>query len=295
MLCDTAAMSPGLIIGAFAIIVVVAIGTFFFLMHKQKELKRQRSQPSAKPNKPSPEPSNEQSLNDLVRKFNKTESIEVLEACVKRLVPELGGGDVVLQRNDKEVEWRGTSGGHQARIVFEVSDAVIEVKQSEDAPEFTLEFDPSKKPEDESSTWDNDDDVRVFVGSAVFMSGRWEFLEDEVRAFASLPAEARVELAEGMRSAAIRRLRCKESKVEADLYEVYRRPSEFPRRITKGLQVTSKVADLAGLRADSELPPTLNLQRRTCQYCRALFIETPQLHCPNCGAAIEGPAPQPSV
>jgi hypothetical protein len=289
-------MTPEVIIGAFVTIVVGAVGTFFWVMQKQKQLKEQRNKPAPKQQDDAAgDNPQEQSLGDLIRKFRKTESLKVLELVVQRLAPELGGGEVVINRNDKEVEWRGDSGGHQARICVGTSDANIEVKQSEDAPEFTLEFDPSKKPEDESSTWDSDDEVRVFVGSAVFMTGQWEFLEDEVRAFAGLPAEARVEIAEGMRSAAIRFLRCGESKVGASLYEVFQRPSQFPRRITKGLSVLTKIADISGARAASELPPTLNLSRRTCEYCRAQFIETPELSCPNCGAAIEGAKPQPSA
>lgn len=279
------------IVAVFVAIVVGGVVTFSMLMRAQA--KRKAAPKATQAEEPDPEDLGGLPAEELARRYRRENELSVLTAYVEAITPELGEGTgaVVTRANDRQVEWRGRVDDHDARVRFDSHSATIELEQAEDAPGFCLEHDKDKAQEDEPEAWGEDDSMRVFVGEAVFLEGRWVFLEDELRAWGSLDPELRVELVEALHSAQAQRLRSNAGLVTVDVYEPYRKPRQTLRRVREALAAAAKLAAVAGRPLPAEAPTgPLNLGRRTCNYCRKQFIEGPDLRCPNCGAPVEGTA-----
>jgi hypothetical protein len=280
-------MNVGLLV---AVLVVVVGGPVAFYLLARRSAQAARAKQARQAGGPQrgedQEASPAQTIEQLARNYHRTDSLELLEACMRELMTSLGGGEVIVDANDSAVEWRGESDGHQARIRIAKRDATIEVKQDEDAADFTLVFDSSVKQEGEPPGWDADDEIRVFVGKAVFMEGKWRFLEDELRSFVALPAEDRAEITEGMRSCKMRYLHSRGGLATAHVYDVFRKPAYFEGTLVQALSAVTRLASCSGGRISDELPPMLNVNRRKCDYCSVTFVETATLTCPNCGAAV---------
>jgi hypothetical protein len=184
------------------------------------------------------------------------------------------------------------------RIEFEVDMGWVgvEMKCQNALGSISLEWDPEKVPveADEDDDWADEDELRVFVGKAVFVEGDGDDVNETLGSLSRLPAELAAELIAAMQSQPLTLFfmhpESMSVRFKKDFYEMDDPVVEIMTvvhvlaKLTKAVGTGGAAAQAAA--AGSAAPARLHLVK--CGYCSSRFNLGASSRCPNCGAPHDG-------
>ena len=220
------------------------------------------------------------------------EKLPLLKGYLEYLSGLIGQGQVYLNTNDREVEWRGVVDSLRTRLTVDQWTKVnIEIKIQNPHGAIIVEYDPSKVPQvGAPPPWDESDIQRIFLGKGVFVEGPSAEAERAVRVLRELPTGAIPTVSDTMAWAELECIRVSDVSVHAtfgpELVRL-RAPSEQLPQAIKNLGWLAGV--LQSTPADPALAASGAQLTITCAYCHTLYTTNhDRWTCPNCGAPAEG-------
>ncbi len=202
---------------------------------------------------------------------------------------------IVPKPNDEEIELRGVYQSYPTRVVC---DAFFGLNVEMKAPNQQLEalcvyFDPNFEPTPgDADPWDEDDEVRVFLGKGVYVEDDAEDIDQTLRLVRSMPPEFVGHLCNLMQANA--------------LASVVLSPQAAHAAFRNGLaEMWDPMVQLGqvlwllayGANVYTALPPAteqveadagIAVERVKCKYCGTVYLLTPESLCCNCGAPYTG-------
>jgi hypothetical protein len=225
----------------------------------------------------------------------------VAEALLTEIGQHLDNAKIKRKTDDDELDLRGRIEGIPVRVEFEVDMGWVgvEMKCKNGLGMISLEWDPEKVPveADDDDEWADDDELRVFVGKAVFVEGDGDDVNQTLGTLSRIQPEIAAELIEMIQNQPIQIFfmhpESMTSRFKKNFYEMEDPVAE----IIGAAQVMAKVtraigtADPAapgGAAAFAGVAAPAQLHLVKCAYCSSRFNLGASPRCPNCGAPHDG-------
>jgi hypothetical protein len=210
-----------------------------------------------------------------------------LREWLEQVGARLGPGK--LAEKQEALEWRATLGEHPFRVgIDELEHLQLELLRAAPWCELVLWNDPSAIPSaDADSAWDESDQVTVFVERGAYFDGEVAEVEQELRAWESLPEDLRGAIVTGLREVGARSVVVEGRTVRLDWHASPTELSDPDGAVDAGVKLMNRLgAELprTGDQAVSGEAP--GWTRSACRFCRTVFVWTTQSACPNCGGMV---------
>ncbi len=211
-----------------------------------------------------------------------------LRAWLEKVGARVGPG--TLAEKQETLEWRATLGEQPLRVCIDDFEHLqLEVLRAAPWCELVLWNDPSAIPSaDAASPWDESDQVTVFVERGAYFDGEAGEVEQEVRAWESLPEALRGAIVTGLREVGARSVVVEGRTVRLDWHASPTEISDPEGAVDAGVKLLHRLgAELPMLTGEEavsgERPPWT---RSTCRFCRTVFVWSTRAACPNCGGLV---------
>ena len=230
------------------------------------------------------------------------EDEQKLDYC-KRFLGQVGpvlGGNIHVDEDDDEIELRTQIGARPARIIIDYDSGwvSVEAKLTNTVGVLVLNWDPDKKPKQSSDPWDEDKELRLFIGPGVFIEEYPDEANEMMQLVGRLPPQMIQEFVAAMPT------RFPRISVDATALKVNFKPEVH--EIQNPPQLFSMVfgmIDRAGRvfesgQAEVSAKPRVYIGGKPadammgampCPYCRTICDPTQGAFCPHCGAALKAP------
>jgi len=202
--------------------------------------------------------------------------------------------------DEDELELRARYEDLPVRVKYEADMGWVSLEMKCASPlDIYLEWDPEKVPvhsQDEDDDWEEDDEVRVFVGKGVFVEGDKSSVSSALAQFASLPAELQDEVVRTMQELELSRLMILGETINAGFKANSYEMPDPAAMIGRAVALMARTASLIGAggvvvgqtSSAGARVAIVPVQLVTCGYCRTRFNLGASSRCPNCGGAFEG-------
>lgn len=270
------------------------MGLFNMFKKKKDEPDATEAEPTPAPQQGSPWPGRLRGYRD----WDDDRKFPVAEALLNDIGQHLENAKVKRKTDEDELDLRGRIEGIPVRVEFEVDMGWVgvEMKCQNGLGSISLEWDPEKVPveADDDDDWADDDELRVFVGKAVFVEGDSDDVNEILGSLSRVPADLAAELIAAMQSQPLQLFfmhpESMTARFKKDFYEMDDPLAEITAvvgllaKITKAVGTGGAVEQAAA--AGTVAPARLHLVK--CGYCSSRFNLGASPRCPNCGAPHDG-------
>lgn len=221
------------------------------------------------------------------------QKLPAADALLNDIGQHLENAKVKRKTDEDELDLRGRIEGIPVRVEFEVDMGWVgvEMKCPNSLGTISLEWDPEKVPveADDDDDWADDDELRVFVGKAVFVEGDADDVNQTLGTLSRLPADLAAELLGAIQSQPLQMFYLHTESMNArfkkNFFEMDDPVAEIMAVARVLAKVTRTVGDpslAAGAAPGSPAPAPLHLVK--CTYCSSRYNLGSSSRCPNCGA-----------
>jgi hypothetical protein len=202
--------------------------------------------------------------------------------------------------DEDELELRGRYEDIPVRLKYEADMGWVSLEMKCTGPlDIFLEWDPEKVPvhsDDSDDDWDEDDEVRVFVGKGVFVEGDKRSVNDALAQFASLPAELQDGVVVTMQELELSRFMVLGETINAGFNANSYEMPDPAAMIGRAVALMARTARTVGsgeivvgqTSSGGAQVAIVPVRLVACGYCRTKFNLGANSRCPNCGGSFEG-------
>ena len=221
----------------------------------------------------------------------------VAEALLTDIGQHLDNAKIKRKTDEDELDLRGRIDGIPVRVEFEVDMGWVgvEMKCKNGLGAISLEWDPEKVPveADDDDDWADDDELRVFVGKAVFIEGDSDDVNQTLGTLSRMPPDLANELVLMIQNQPIQMFymhpESMTSRFKKNFYEMADPVAEIIGAAQVMAKVTKTIGDpnfAAAAPSGGGAPAALHLGK--CTDCSSRFNPGASPRCPNCGAPRDG-------
>jgi hypothetical protein len=225
------------------------------------------------------------------------QKLPAAEALLNDIGQHLENAKIKRKTDEDELDLRGRIEGIPVRVEFEVDMGWVgvEMKCQNGLGAISLEWDPEKVPveADDDDDWADDDELRVFVGKAVFIEGDSDDVNQTLGTLSRMPPDLANELILMIQNQPIQVFfmhpESMTSRFKKNFYEMADPVAEIMGAAQVMARVTKAIGDpdlAAAAPAGAGAPASLHLVK--CTYCSSRFNLGGSPRCPNCGAPHDG-------
>jgi hypothetical protein len=232
------------------------------------------------------------------RDWDDERKFPMAEALLNDIGQHLENAKVKRKTDEDELDLRGRIDGIPVRVELEVDMGWVgvEMKCQNGLGTISLEWDPEKVPveADDDDDWADDDELRVFVGKAVFVEGGSDEVNETLGTLSRLPADLAAELIGAIQNQPLQLFFMHSESMNArfkqDFYEMADPVAEIMSVARVLARVTRTVGDpsVAARSAPGGAAAPAALHLVKCTYCSSRFNLGASARCPNCGAPHDG-------
>jgi predicted Zn-ribbon and HTH transcriptional regulator len=202
--------------------------------------------------------------------------------------------------DEDELELRGRYEDIPIRLKYESDMGWVGLEMKCPSPlDVYLEWDPEKVPvhsDDAGDDWDEEDEVRVFVGKGVFVEGDKNTVNGALAQFASLPAELQGAIVGTMQELRLSRFMILGETINTGFNDNSYEMSDPAGMIGRAVSLMARTARVASsgevvvgqISSGGARVAIAPVHLVTCGYCRTKFNLGANSRCPNCGGAFQG-------
>lgn len=209
---------------------------------------------------------------------------------VADLATRFENGKVKETTDEDDVEVRGRIEGIPVRVKYELDMGWVNLEMKCQSPidDLSLEWDPEKIPVHGGGDddWDDDEELRVFVGKGVFVEGYKNSVQNVFDAIGALPSGTSEEIIRGMQERKLTYFNLSSERIHIGFKD---NAYEMRDPIAEILEVAALAARVASTLGSGQVAPPVRsavaAELPTCSYCGTKFYLGPSSACPNCGAA----------
>lgn len=270
------------------------MGLFDVFKKKKEEPAAAEAAPAEKQQQGSPWPGRLRGFWD----WEMEQKLPAAEALLNDIGQHLENAKVKRKTDEDELDLRGRIDGIPVRVEFEVDMGWVgvEMKCKNGLGMISLEWDPEKVPveADDDDDWADDDELRVFVGKAVFIEGDSDDVNATLGTLSRLPADTAAELIGTIQNQPLQLFFMHPESMTARFKKNFFEMDDPVAEIISVARVLAKTTRAVG---DPEVaarsapggaaaPAALHLVK--CGYCSSRFNLGASPRCPNCGAPHDG-------
>ncbi len=212
---------------------------------------------------------------------------KVVRAFAGEVSSRFPRSQVVLNKDEEEVYVRGRLDDVpiQVRIWAAFGSLFVSMRWENPLPDMDLTRDLSKKPRKaRGGDWGEKDEVRLFLGPAIFVEGQRDDAQAMAAAWGVLPPEATEPVLEAMTRLDLSFAYFQREEAKASFEKSF---YEMDDPVGAVLEVARILVAFFKAVGAAQLPPAIPaLEAGDCKYCGARFNKQRRSTCPNCGAPV---------